>query len=299
MNALKTIVITGANSGLGLTCAKNIASTSPDYQVVIACRNKEKAEQAKLELTTETKNENIIAMELDVASLESVRKFVASIQSLHQSSQLASIYGLICNAGIIGTQAGLTCDGHDMVFGTNHLGHFLLSMLLLPYMEPEGRIIMVSSDMHNPPGGIEWPGIESVMHPSESINRYSLSKLCNLYFTYELAHRLKQVGSTTTVNAFNPGLMTATGFFSDKTMFTDEFLHSVSDRIGSRDGSARALARMMTEPGYHGVTAAYIDRGETVKSSPLSYNKENALELWNASAELVTVKADETLAGII
>lgn len=183
MNALKPIVITGANSGLGLTCAKNIATASPDYQIILACRNKAKAEQAALEIADETQNKNSIPMELDIASLESVRKFAASIATL----QLPPLYGLICNAGISGTQGelqkSLTPDGHDMVFGTNHLGHFLLSLLLLPYMAAEGRIIMVSSDMHNPPGGIEWPDIQALLQPSAGMNTYSLSKLCNLYCT--------------------------------------------------------------------------------------------------------------------
>lgn len=120
-----------------------------------------------------------------------------------------------------------------------------------------------------------------------------------LLHTYELASRLKQRGSKITVNAFNPGLMTDTAFFSDKSMFTDAFLQAVSDRVGSREGSAQALAGMMVEPKYHGVSAAYIDRGEIVSSSDLSHNKENSLELWDASVTLAAAKADETLPGIL
>ena len=290
MHTSKTVVITGANSGLGLKCAKNIAQSSPEYHIVLACRNSKKAEQAKLEIVDETQNSNITAMELDVASLPSIRKFVEDIQHTQQP-----IYGLICNAGISGMQKESADADAGLIFRTNHLGNFLLTTLLLPYFESSGRIIMVSSDMHNPPGGIEWIGVEALLRPLKTSAAYSLSKLCSLYFTYELARRLERAHVHVAINAFNPGLMTDTNFFEDKSVFSEDFLQHVADRIGSSDISAKTLAAMMVEEKYSEMNAKYIDRDTMTASSPLSYVEENALELWNASVSLSGLKKDETL----
>ncbi len=281
----KTIIITGANSGLGLAYSKHIARISGEYHIILACRDAKKAEQAKADIIKETGNPNITAMELNLSSLKSVRKFVESVVN----KQRPPIYGIVCNAGIGGGNHGLTEDGFEQIFGVNHLAHFFLTNLLLPYMTPQGRIAVVSSDMHNPPGGITWPGVNELIYPSLDFkgNRYCLSKLCNLYFTYELARKLEQAEQQITVNAFNPGLMTETNLFGDKSHFTESFLQSISDRVGSLENSSKALANMMTDSRYEQLTGRYIDRGKDVGSSPLSYNVQNANELWDASLELI------------
>jgi NAD(P)-dependent dehydrogenase (short-subunit alcohol dehydrogenase family) len=298
MKKVKTVIITGANSGLGLECAKKIAMASNDYKIILACRNKEKAEQAKLEVIAESGNKNIISMELDISSLQSVKNFVKNIQL----PQLTPLYGLILNAGISGLNNKnnrLTADGYEVVFGTNHLGNFYLTMRLLPFMQKDGRIAIVSSDMHNPPGGITWPGTKALAKQSEGINIYALSKLCTLYFSYELAARLKQTDRKITINAFNPGLMTDTNLFSDKSFFTEAFLQSVSGRIGSLEASSKELAGIITEEKYKEITSKYIDRGKIIESSRLSYSKENALELWNESVKLSKLDLNETLQGLL
>jgi NAD(P)-dependent dehydrogenase (short-subunit alcohol dehydrogenase family) len=301
MDNKKTIIITGANSGLGFECARNIAGSSPEHRVVLACRNMAKAEQAKAEIIDSSGNSDVHAMELDVSSLASVRSFVKR----YSEDGPSPLYGLVCNAGIMGANVGMTPEGFDCVFATNHLGHFLLTNLLLPYMQPTGRVINVSSDMHNPPGPkLDWPGAEALAHPDKKRSgdrrRYSYSKLCNLYFTYELCTRLKRIHSTITVNAFNPGLMTDTNFAPDKSRFTPVFLKMVSDRVGSLVNSGAALAELMTEPQYGQVSGKYYDRStEEQQSSPLSYDKENALELWNMSAGYTRLKQDETLPDLL
>ncbi len=296
----RTYIITGGNSGLGLHCARNIATTFKDYQIILACRNQQKAEAAVKQLMDETGNQNIYAMELDVSSLASVRNFAA--QYLQQG--LPKLDGLVCNAGINGMSTGLTGEGFDCVFETNHLGHFLLTNLLLPHIKPNGRIAVVSSDMHSPPGvELDWPGVEALAHPNEKLSknfvRYSYSKLCNLYFTYELARKLQGINSEIAVNALNPGLMIDTNFAPDKSRFTPEMLEQVKDRIGSLEQSAKALADMVTAPEYEKATSKYIDRGVETLSSPLSYNKENAVELWNRSVQYTGVVVDETLPGLL
>ena len=204
---LKTVIITGANSGLGFETARKIASDT-NFRLILACRNREKAKDAAKQIITETGNQSIICMQLDTASLKSVRQF----EKDYIQAGYGAIYALLCNAGISGTHTGLTEDGFDVVFQTNHLGHFLLTRLMLPYMAEEGKIFITSSDMHDAPSGnMVWKGTEALAHPNEKLAkdniRYSYSKLCNLYFTYELTRRLCDSGKKLYVNAFNPGLM--------------------------------------------------------------------------------------------
>lgn len=293
MSDKKTVIITGGNSGLGYECALNIAA-DPEYRVILACRNINKAEKAKTELIGASGNSNILAMELDLSSFVSVRAFAGRYKDLN-----LSLYGVVCNAGINGTATGHTADGLDIVFETNHLGHFLLVNLLLPVMEPSGRIAVVSSDMHCPPGPeLVWPGAMALARPDEQFatdtRRYSYSKLCNLYFTYELCDRLDKTDSLITVNAFNPGLLIDTNFSPDKSRFTPEHLVTVAHFLGSLKVSAKTLAEMITDTSLESVSGRYFDRGLGTKdSSPLSYDQEKALELWNTSVELTHLSSEE------
>lgn len=289
MKEKKTVIITGANSGLGYACTELIAAKREEYRVIMGCRDEQRAQKAKEELVGKTGNEDIVTFPLNLASLSSVRHFV----DLYKESMFDPVYGLICNAGISGIHTGRTEDDIDCIFESNHLGHFLLTTSMMPVMREDGRILIVSSDMHCPPSGeLVWLGTEAIAHPDQEMeqnrNRYSYSKLCNLYFTYELSRRLQESGSKVTVNAFNPGLMTDTNFAPDKSRFTKEMLAAVSNRIGSLENSSKALAALMTEAEYKNATGQYFDRStEAASSSPLSYNKENAAELWEKSICLV------------
>jgi NAD(P)-dependent dehydrogenase (short-subunit alcohol dehydrogenase family) len=294
---MKTIIITGANSGLGFECAKNILLAGSEYYILMACRNPEKAEQAKMALIDETGNKNVQVMELDLTSLLSVRSFIAN----YKNAQYPPLFGLVCNAGIAGNHIGLTAEGHELIFGTNHLGHFLLTNLLLPSIMDRGRIVIVSSDMHNPPGGLTYPGAKTLANPGNQLgNKYPLSKLCNLYFTYELSKRLSQMGKQITVNAFNPGLLTDTNLNGgNRERYIESFLARVADRVGSLPVSSKALADMITQPYYGEISGRYNDRGNDVPSSELSYNLENAIELWETSVGLSGLQSEDTLSELL
>lgn len=283
---MRNIIITGANSGLGLETAKKIAKASNEYRLILACRNIGKGNEAKNTIISGSGNENISVMELDTSSLASVKSFAAT----YPKQGYGSIYALLCNAGVSGTHSGLTEDGFDVIFETNHLGHFLLTNLLLPYMDDDGLIFATSSDMHDSPmGKMEWRGTEALAHPNaalahESI-RYSYSKLCNLYFVYELAQRLSSQGSNIYVNAFNPGLMKTN--FMPLTKASMAFVKmSMPERYGDLDKSSTAYAQLVTEDGLVKESGLYYDRSIHAKrSSALSYNIENRKELWAKSCE--------------
>ena len=281
---MKNVIITGANSGLGFETAKKIARNH-DFRVILACRNEEKAAQAKSDIVSTTSNGQIDVIKLDTSSLASVRAFAEAF-----IDRYGTVDVLINNAGISPMrESDVTEEGFEIVFATNYLGHFLLTQLLLPHFCDNGRILNVTSDMHNPPGGIAWKGVEYLAH--EALNdrqRYSYSKLCMIYFTHKLAEVLKGQGSSVTVNSFNPGFMAATNFSGGHMDKARALVvkTTMPDRYGDLETSSDALARIAIDPQFGGVSGLYYDRSTNTKgSSDLSYVKENQEELWQKSLE--------------
>ena len=283
---MRTVIITGGNSGLGYETAKKIAKDH-NYRLILACRNPEKAEEAVGKIKEETGNENVISMNLDTASLSSVRQFAED----YEKSGLGKVYSLVLNAGISGMHSGITEDGMELVFQTNHLGHFLMANLMMPFMDEEGKIFSTSSDMHDSPmGNMVWEGTEKLAHPSEDGKqdrlRYSFSKLCNLYFIYELARRLEKEGSGIRANAFNPGMM-QTNFAAVDKKWAKMVKLTMPKRFGDLEKSSDAYAELITDDSLCLTSANYYDRSiNAVPSSDLSYNEENAKELWESSMRL-------------
>ena len=286
---MRNVIITGGNSGLGFETAKKIAKDK-DYRVILACRNPEKGEEAAAKIKEETGNENVLTMRLDNASLASVRQFAKD----YEASGFGKIYALLLNAGVSGMNSGTTEDGMELVFQTNHLAHFLLANLLLNDMEDGGKIFATSSDMHDSPmGKMEWQGTEALAHPQDDKNdrlRYSFSKLCNLYFIYELARRLKAEGRNLHVNAFNPGMM-LTNFAPVNKASAKMVKLTMPNRVGDLEKSSDAYAELVLNDEIADTSANYYDRSTTaIPSSELSYNEENAKELWDSSEKLCGLK---------
>ena len=280
---MKTVIITGANSGLGFETARKVARNAW-FKVVLACRNREKAEAAKEKIISETGNRNVAVGLLDTSSLASVRAFADGIVKSGES-----IYALVNNAGITAMgNSGTTDEGFELVFATNYLGHFLLTNLLLPHIEEGGRVLNVSSDMHNPPGGLTWPGAETLAHPVKDDHRkYSYTKLCMIYFTHQLADRLAKEGRGITANAFNPGFMADTNFAKGNGKMRELMVKTtMPERYGKLETSSDALAQLVTDESFATTSGAYFDRStRTARSSELSYNEQNAAELWQKSEE--------------
>jgi NAD(P)-dependent dehydrogenase (short-subunit alcohol dehydrogenase family) len=300
----RTFIITGGNSGLGYQCAKNIALETPDNHVVLASRNVEKSQRAAKEISGETDNPHVYALPLNLASLASVREFGETFEN----SGLPPLYGLVCNAIAGSSSVEYTDDGFEMTFGTGHLGHFLLTHLLLRNMHDSGRIVFVSSDQHNPPrfiGKICYTDAIDMAYPKDSNHamRYSGTKLCNLYCTYEMAARIKnETGRNITVNAFNPGFMADTGLGENAksageiiVKYIAPLLARILGTHSSEKKSGRLLAGMMTGSRYENVAGKYFDRDRECPSSELSRNKANAENLWKRSVELAGLQANETI----
>lgn len=229
----------------------------------MACRNTKKAEAARNEIVSDTGCAHIETMRLDLSSLRSVRDFAEEIRECGMS-----VSALDCNAGIGSQKCSETIDGFDNVFASNYLGHFLLTRLLLPHMEHNARIMNVSSEVHNPPPEwppLAWPGVDALMYPNDiGRQRYALSKLCNLLFTYELDRRLKRIRSAITVNAINPGLMLTTNLGGPNRLSAEQIKAREAEMsywVGDINRSAEAIYEVLSDGSYASVSAKYFDRG--------------------------------------
>ncbi|XP_040925165.1 retinol dehydrogenase 11-like isoform X1 [Betta splendens] len=199
----RTAVVTGSNTGIGKATAKELAQRGA--RVILACRDQRRAQAAVQEITMETGNQQVIFMHLDLASLKSVRCFAETF--LRTESRLDL---LINNAGLI--KDGRTEDGFGMIFGVNHLGHFLLTVLLLDRLKASGsgRVVTVASIGHRY-GKIDFGCLTTHRDLAAGDSNYQLfqkycdSKLCNVLFTYELARRLQ--GSGVCCYSLHPGII--------------------------------------------------------------------------------------------
>ncbi len=307
----KTVIITGGNSGLGFECAKTIAHAHEGWHVVLACRSNEKGMQAVDTITSETDNKNVSMLQLDLSSLESVRNFANE----YQMKRYPSLKGLICNAGLLvreGTQYAK--EGFELTFGVNHLGHFLLTNLLLNQFVEPARIIVVSSNTHNP--GVRegrmaratYLGAEKLAHPDadkelSGMQRYTTSKLCNLLFAYELDRRLRKKGMNITVNAFDPGFSPGTNLGGRgpnlrMTIMGSWFGRKLFERFGIVTStpikSGKAMGRLLLDSQLEKVSGKYFQILEEISSSEESYNQEKAKELWESSKELTSFQESNT-----
>ncbi|XP_007253598.3 retinol dehydrogenase 12 [Astyanax mexicanus] len=194
----KTVIITGANTGIGKETARDLAKRGA--RVILACRDVEKAEAARKELVEDSGNPNIVAKEMDLSDTKSIREFADIINTEEKQLNI-----LINNAGIMMCPYLKTADGFEMQFGVNHLGHFLLTYLLLDLLKRSApaRIVNVASVAHTW-GSIRLDDINS--EKSYAPRRaYGQSKLANILFTRSLAKRLK--GTGVTVYSLHPGVV--------------------------------------------------------------------------------------------
>ena len=191
-------VITGANSGIGLETAKVLAGHGA--LVVLAGRNPGRNSVAAESIRSDQSGAQVETAELDLASLESVRKAGADLTARFPKLDL-----LINNAGLMFPPYGLTKDGFELQFGTNHLGHFALTGLLMPSLlaTSGSRVVTLSSNGHRT-GRLNFADLQSARH-YQKYTAYGRSKLANLMFTYELQRRLSAAGAPTIAVAAHPG----------------------------------------------------------------------------------------------
>ena len=288
----RVVVVTGANSGLGLVIARELARRGA--LVVLACRNMEKGRAAHAEVAAVASGPEPELEELDLASLESVRAFAERFKAKHDGLDL-----LINNAGVMAPPRQLTADGFELQLGTNHLGHFALTGLLVPLMEgrEDARVVTLSSNAHKTVRGIAFDNLNGDRRYFRW-NAYGQSKLANLLFALELDRRLRARGSTVKSLAAHPGYAT-TNLQSAAAPAFDRVVMKMTDAVVGQSGEMGALSVLYaaTEPGLEGGTYAGPDgigeqRGHPKIVSPnrVARDEGSARRLWDVSEELTGVR---------
>ncbi len=277
----KFCLVTGANSGIGKATALGLAKR--DATVVLVSRDKDKGEAALLEVRTLSGNKNVDAMVADLSSQDSVRELAHDFRARYKK-----LHVLVNNAGVFLPKRVATVDGLEATFATNHLGHFLLTNLLLDELKSSApaRIINITSDAHRGTE-IDFEDLQGEKKYS-GYHAYSQSKLANVLFTYQLAKKLE--GTRVTVNCLHPGVA-RTGFGKDQVG-----LMSIMVRIGtpfmmSPQKAARAVIYLATSPDLEGVSGKFFSKGKETKSSAQSYDTTSAERLWKVSTELTRLGA--------
>src|SRR5688572_18539695 len=276
----RTAVVTGANSGLGLATARELARAGAS--VVLAVRNLERGAQA-----AESIEGDVTVRQLDLADLASVRAFA--------DGWTGDLDVLVNNAGIMMVPAGRTCDGFELQFGTNHLGHFALTNLLLPYLT--GRVVTVASNAHRT-GHIDFDDLDwSTREYRAGSDAYAQSKLANLLFTLELQRRLEEAESRVIATAAHPG-MAATNLGASTGNPMLRLVGKIAVRWVAQSAAAGAGPTLfaatapMPGAGYAGPSR----RGEMVgppvlvDRAAVAEDQATAERLWRVSEELTGVE---------
>jgi NAD(P)-dependent dehydrogenase (short-subunit alcohol dehydrogenase family) len=285
----RTAVITGANTGLGYETAAALAGRGA--RVVLGVRNLEKGRQAVARIAAATPGAEVELQELDLTSLESVRAAAAQLRSGHDRIDL-----LINNAGVMHTPKSTTKDGFELQFGTNHLGHFAFTGLLLDRLLPVAgsRVVTVSSIGHRIRAAIHFDDLQWDRRYSR-VGAYGQSKLANLLFTYELQRRLAPHGTTIAVAA-HPGGSNTELMRNLPRPITAASALLVEPLMQGADLGALPTLRAATDPGvlggqYFGPDGFQEIRGypKVVASSAQSHDVELQRRLWAVSEELTGV----------
>lgn len=283
----KIIFITGANTGLGYEAAKVLAGKGA--RVLIGCRSKEKAQQARNKILAEHPSADMAVVELDLGSLASVKKAAATV------AREPRLDVLINNAGIMIPPYELTRDGFESQFGVNHLGPFALTGLLLDKLRatPNARVVSTASIAHKQ-GKIHFDDINAE-RGYNAMSRYAQSKIANLYFAYELQRRLSAAGDTTISVAAHPGIADTelSRYLPRALMLIAPLFRPLFNTPAQGAWPTLCAASMPGVEGgdYYGPSKRRETAGPAVKvkSTRRSNNQEIARKLWDLSVEMTGI----------
>ncbi len=292
----RVALVTGANGGLGLETARELARKGA--HVVIAARNQDKAETTRRRLVTEITNASLEVRRLDLASLESIHELAANVLGDHVAIDL-----LVNNAGVMATSRRETADGFELQFGTNHLGHFALTALLMPALlrGSGARVVTVTSTARHLGGPVD-PNDPHLQTEYDPWRAYGRSKLANLQFAVELNRRLEVAGASVASLVAHPGFsntdLQAQSVRASEGGASQRFFHTLVGRFGmtAYDGALPQL-RAATDPTARGgelYAPRWVNFGPPVRR-PISERatKNGALRsLWGVSERETRVGLD-------
>jgi NAD(P)-dependent dehydrogenase (short-subunit alcohol dehydrogenase family) len=294
----RVAIVTGANSGLGLATARELARAGA--RVVLASRSAEKGQDAAGQIRSAVPNAQVEPAVLDLADLASVRAFAAGVSY--------PLDLLINNAGVMAAPRRLTKDGFESQFGTNHLGHFALTGLLLGRLlaAPAPRVVTVSSGMHRA-GKMNFDDLNGERKYSRW-GAYSQSKLSNLMFCFELQRRATAAGSALRSLAAHPGYAATNLQAAGTDRFYERWFMAIGNRLFAQSADMGALPTLYaaTVPDLPGGTFVGPDgrneqRGypKVVTAAGKAYDEQAWRRLWEVSEELTGVRFDFATVGSV
>jgi NAD(P)-dependent dehydrogenase (short-subunit alcohol dehydrogenase family) len=268
-----TFLITGGNTGIGLSTATALARDGG--RVFIACRSAAAGETAVARIKAASGSADVRLLMLDLASLSSVRACAAEFLALDEP-----LHVLVNNAGV-GGQRGLSADGFELHFAVNHLGHFALTQLLLDRLAASGpgtRVVNVSSEAHYSARGIDFAAVRRRTETFAGAREYAVSKLCNVLFTQELARRLDRTAVTS--YALHPGVV-ASDIWRRIPRLARPF---ITRRMLTTEQGAVTSVYCATSPAVAGDSGLYYDKC-AVRPPSAAATPELAELLWKYSTE--------------
>eukprot|EP00736_Rhodelphis_marinus_P003577 Rmarinus@m.2089 len=288
----KTILITGASSGIGKATALGLASDGAT--VIMACRDLSKAQLATEDILRHCPKAKLRIVKLDVSSLSSVREFCAGILSSGQR-----LYAIVNNAGIIATSYKETVDGFESTLATNHIGHVLLTWLLLPVLESHGRIVTVSSSTHFMCPGFNFDDPffrkSGVFDPKLV---YPHSKLATIYFAMELARRMRRsprFGNISSI-AVHPGIV-STSITRGLPSVIQLLLRVLNPLVllfqRTAERGAQTCLHAVTSPSLVGRSGVYLSDCVEESIAPVAKDRDAAARVWELSVQWAAIRADE------
>ena len=274
----QTILVTGANSGIGKAAATQLAGLGA--RVVITARDERRGAQAVADIAHDSGGTAEVRS-LDLARMQSVVEFATAFRTDHDRLDV-----LILNAGIMSTQRRITEDGFELMFQVNHLGHFLLTRLLQPLLEVSApsRVVVVASVAHKR-GRIDFDDLQSEKHYG-GMTAYATSKLANVLFAAELARRLD--GSGVTANSLHPGTVrTGWGADGDARGLLDLGLRLARWAFLSPEQGAQTVVHLAASPSVAGDSGGYYVRSRPRLPAAHARDPHAARRLWEVSERLV------------
>jgi NAD(P)-dependent dehydrogenase (short-subunit alcohol dehydrogenase family) len=267
----RVALVTGANTGIGLVTARELARRGA--HVFVACRSLARAEPAVQVIRAATGSTQVEALALDLGDFGSVRQCAADFLARGLPLHL-----LVNNAGLAGTR-GLTSSGFELAFGVNHMGHFLLTHLLLERLRASApaRIVTVASRAHTRTSGVHWEFLRAPTRTRTGIHEYAVSKLANVWFSAELGRRLAGTGVNT--YAVHPGVVASDIWRSVPWPFRS----LIKLRMISAEEGAKTTLYCATDPACAQESGLYYDKCRLRTPSTLGQDAALAARLWRMS----------------
>ena len=277
----KICLITGASEGIGYCTALRLARMGST--IVIASKNEQRGLEAKKNIIKESKNENVEFLQVDLASFNSIRKFADNFKAKYNSLDI-----LINNAGVYYSRLTYTEDKIEMQFAVNHLAPFLVTNQLMDLLQrTEGsRIINVTSRFHFQ-GRMHFDDL-FLKNNYSGLKAYCQSKLAMVLFTYKLARKIKDSG--TTANCLHPGTARTRIGTANSTGFYPLLCRIAKPVLTSAQKASRTSVLLASSPELNGVNGKYFERRRAMRSSKASYNEKDSDLLWEISEELTGIK---------